>query len=204
VTPFARDALVLIVLVSLIASGISPHDRLTWILEIFWVAGALAMWPWFRRRRTPTDLLLVLLALHALVLVYGGYYTYTRVPLGEWMQWWFGFQRNHYDRFGHFMQGFVPAILAREVLLRLDVVRGRAWLWAIVVSMCLAFSAGFELFEWAAAIVFGDGSIDYLAAQGDAWDAQQDMLMALIGSNAALLFLSRLHDRQLARGTLRA
>ncbi len=197
-SPRARDATVIVVLVALVASGIAPRDRLTWALEVFWVVGALAIWPWFRTRRSPTDLLLLLLAAHALVLILGGYYTYAHVPLGNWMREWFGFSRNHYDRIGHFMQGFVPAILAREILIRQRVVRGKAWLWCVVVSICVAFSACFELFEWAAAMIFGDGSIDYLATQGDVWDAQKDMLMALIGSNLALLTLGWLHDRQLA------
>lgn len=192
-----HDALAAIVLVALVASGIAPYDRLTWALEVFWVAGALALYPWFRTRRVPTTLLFGLLCAHALLLVWGGYHTYARVPLGEWLREWFGFERNHYDRIGHFAQGFVPAILAREVLLRCNVVRGRAWLWTIVVSICIAFSACFELIEWTAALVFGDGSTDYLATQGDPWDAQKDILMAAIGANLALLSLSRRHDRGL-------
>jgi putative membrane protein len=190
------------VLVALVASGIAPYDRFTWVLEIVWVAGGLALYPWFRGRRQPTTLLLVLLCVHALILIWGGYHTYARVPLGEWMRDWFGFSRNHYDRIGHFAQGFVPAILTREILLRSQVVRGRGWLWLLVVSVCIAFSACFELIEWAAAMAFGDGSTDYLATQGDEWDAQKDMLMAGLGANAALLSLSRLHDRFLRSRTV--
>lgn len=196
-TQLQRDLLVGLVAVILIASGIHPYDRLTWVLEIFWVAGGIAIYPWFRTRRQPTDLLLVLLAIHAVVLIVGGYHTYEHVPLGEWMKNWFGFSRNHYDRIGHFMQGFVPAILVRETLIRNAVVRSRGWLAACVFAFCLSFSAAFELFEWTAAMVFGDGSTAYLATQGDPWDAQKDMLMAAIGCVTALLLLSRLHDRQI-------
>lgn len=192
-----QDTMVCAVLAALVASGIAPYDRLTWVLEIFWVAGGLVLYPWFRRRRQATTLLLSLLCVHALLLIWGGYCTYARVPLGEWMRDWFGFTRNNYDRVGHFAQGFVPAILAREVLTRAGAVRGRGWLWLFVVSICVAFSACFELIEWTAALAFGDGSTDYLATQGDPWDAQKDMLMALIGSNVALLLLSRAHDQAL-------
>ncbi|MDZ4829548.1 MAG: DUF2238 domain-containing protein [Phycisphaerae bacterium] len=197
-TRLQRDLLVGLVAVILVASGIHPYDRLTWVLEIFWVAGAIAIYPWFRTRRQPTDLLLVLLAIHAVILIVGGFYTYEHVPLGEWMKNWFGFSRNHYDRIGHFMQGFVPAILAREILIRNAVVRSRGWLVGCVFAFCLSFSAAFELFEWTAAMVFGDGSTAYLATQGDPWDAQKDMLMAAIGCVTALVLFSRLHDRQIA------
>lgn len=185
------------VLAALVASGIAPFDRLTWVLEVVWVVAAIALYPFFRRARRPTTLLLALLAVHALLLVWGGHHTYERVPLGEWMKSWFGFDRNHYDRIGHLAQGFVPAILAREIFVRRSVVRGRGWLWLLVVAACLAFSALFELIEWSAAIAFGDGSTAYLATQGDEWDAQKDMLCALIGANAALLLLGGIHDRQL-------
>lgn len=195
--PILHDLLAATALAALVASGIAPYDRLTWVLEVVWVAGALALYPFFRSARRPTTLLMVLLTVHALLLVWGGFHTYERVPLGEWMKGWFGFQRNHYDRIGHLAQGFVPAILARETLLRNAAVRRGGWLWLTVVSICLAFSALFELIEWAAAVTLGDGSTAYLATQGDVWDAQKDMLCALIGANAALLLLGRVHDRQL-------
>ncbi|MBL9119980.1 MAG: DUF2238 domain-containing protein [Phycisphaerae bacterium] len=192
-----HDSLAIAVLAVLVASGIAPHDRLTWVLEIVWVAGGLVAYPFFRGTRRPTTLLFVLLCVHALILIWGGYHTYARVPLGEWMREWFGFERNHYDRIGHLAQGFVPAILGREILIRCGAVRGKGWLWLFVVSMCLAFSALFELIEWTAAIAFGDGSTAYLATQGDEWDAQKDMLCALLGANGALLLLGRVHDHQL-------
>ncbi|MBL9147548.1 MAG: DUF2238 domain-containing protein [Phycisphaerae bacterium] len=193
------DLLVGIVAVVLVLSGLRPFDRLTWWLEVSWVLAGLAIYPFVRRRSRPTLLLLSLLAVHALLLIYGGAYTYARVPLGEWMRDWFGFDRNHYDRIGHLAQGFIPAILVREILIRCRVVRGRAWLYVLVVSVCVAFSAVFELIEMTAALLLGDGSIDYLATQGDVWDAQKDILCALIGANAALLLLARAHDRAINR-----
>jgi putative membrane protein len=193
------DLVVAFVALALLASGIRPFDRMTWWLEVSWVIAGLAVYPFVRNGARPTLLLLTLLAVHALILVYGGAYTYARVPLGEWMRDWFSFDRNHYDRIGHLAQGFVPAILAREILVRCRVVRGRGWLALIVVSLCVAFSAIFELIEMTAALVLGDGSIDYLATQGDVWDAQKDILCALVGANVALIVLSRVHDRAINR-----
>ena len=181
------------------ASGIAPHDRLTWFLEVSWVLVGLALVLLAWRRYPVTPLLWRLAFLHALVLIVGGYYTYARVPLGLWAQEAWGWQRNHYDRLGHLFQGFVPAILAREVLIRSAVVRGQGWLFLLVTCVCLAFSAFFELLEWWAAVAYGDAAAAYLATQGDVWDTQWDMFLALVGAIVAQLTLARLHNRQIAQ-----
>src|SRR6185369_5401753 len=140
-----------------------------------------------------------LLFVHALILMAGGHYTYAEVPLGFWMEKAFGFTRNNYDRIGHFAQGFVPAIIAREILIRLSVVRKRGWLFMIVVSICLAISALYELLEWRVSVMVGSAGDAFLGTQGDVWDTQEDMATALAGAIMALLLLSRVHDRQIAR-----
>ena len=182
---------------ALVLSGIAPYDRLTWAMEISWVAVALPVLVATRRSFPLTPLLYRLLCLHALILIVGGYYTYARVPLGFWAADLFGFTRNHYDRLRHLAQGFIPAILAREILVRRSPLAGSRWLPVVVVSLCLAFSAFFELIEWTSALVLGADAAAYLATQGDPWDTQADMLCALLGAIAALALLSRLHDRQL-------
>ncbi len=144
-------------------------------------------------------MLYVLIFLHAIVLMVGGAYTYARVPLGFEVAEWFGWQRNPYDRLGHFFQGFVPALAAREILLRGRYVQGRRMLAFIVVCIVLAISASYELIEWAAALALGQGADEFLGTQGDPWDTQSDMFMALLGALTALATLSRLHDRQLRR-----
>jgi len=197
----ATEPLVLLALTAaaLVASGIGPHDRATWYLEVGPVViGAVVLVATFRRFRL-TPLLYRLLFLHALVLILGGHYTYARVPLGFWAQDWFDLARNHYDRLGHFVQGFVPAVLARELLLRRTPLRPGGWLFVLVVSVCLAFSATYELLEWASAVLGGSAADDFLGTQGDIWDTQWDMFMALLGAIAAQLTLARWHDRQLAR-----
>jgi len=186
-----------VVVVALVGTVIRPYDRLTWLLEVFWVILAiplvLATW----RRFPLTTLLCGLLTVHALILIMGGYYSYARTPFGYWLQDLFGLDRNPYDRLGHFAQGFGPAILVREILVRRSPLRGSRWLAPLVVSVCLAFSAFFELIEWWAAVLGGSAADDFLATQGDVWDTQWDMFTALIGAIAALLLLSRYHDRQL-------
>ena len=179
-------------------SGIAPHDRLTWALEVSWVAVGLPVLVFTYRKFPLTPLLYRLLFLHAVVLIVGGYYTYARVPLGFWAADLFDLQRNHYDRFGHFLQGFVPAILMREILIRLSPLKGSKWLPVLVVSVCLAFSAFFEMIEWWAALIYGGEATAYLATQGDIWDTHWDMFLALAGAVLALLTLSRIHDRELA------
>ena len=184
-----------------VVSGIAPFDRMTWWLEVAPVIFGLAVLAVTVRQFPLTTLLYWLLFLHALVLVLGGHYTYARVPIGFTVQEMFDLARNPYDRFGHFAQGFVPAILAREILLRLSPVRRGGWLFVIVTSFCLAFSALYELIEWGVAVIAGDGSTDFLALQGDPWDTQWDMFIALIGAISAQLVLGRWHDRDL--GALR-
>lgn len=182
---------------ALIYSGIAPYDRLTWAMEVSWVAVGLPILMVTRQGFPLTPLLYRLLFVHALILILGGYYTYARVPLGFWFADLFGMTRNHYDRLGHLAQGFIPAILAREILFRLSPLGRSRWLPFVVISICLAFSAVFEMIEWSAAIVLGEDAAAYLATQGDPWDTQADMLCALIGASAAMLLLSRLHDSQL-------
>lgn len=177
---------------------VRPHEWFTWGLEVFPAVIGLVLVVATHKRFPLTPLLLVLLFVHAVILVVGGHYTYARVPLGFWMQDWFGFTRNHYDRIGHFAQGFVPAILAREILIRMRVVRGRGWLFTIVVSICLAFSAAYELLEWAVAVLSGSKGDSFLGTQGDIWDTQKDMALCALGAIVAQLLLSRAHDRQLA------
>ncbi|MHC4917794.1 MAG: DUF2238 domain-containing protein [Planctomycetota bacterium] len=193
-----RWVLLGVVTCMLIASGIRPHDRFTWVPEISWVVVGIPVVVLVHRRAPLTMLLARLLALHAAVLIVGGYYTYELVPIGDWFKEWLGLERNHYDRLGHFLQGFVPAIMARELLLRRRVLARGPWLFLMVTSVCLAFSAFFEMLEWWAAAAWGESADSYLGSQGDIWDAQWDMFMALIGAVAAQLSLGRVHDRELA------
>lgn len=195
-TAYAAGLLALVLAV-LAWSGIGAYERGTWLLEVFPVLVAvpvlLASW----RRFPLTRLLYALIALHAVILMVGGHYTYARTPLGFWMQEWFGFTRNHYDRIGHLAQGFIPAIAAREILLRRTPLRSGGWLFTLVTAVALAISALYELAEWGAAVALGSGADEFLATQGDVWDTQKDMLMAWLGAMAAQLLLSRWHDRQL-------
>ena len=193
-----RTNLFVLFLLALAWSAVRPHDYFTWILEVFpAVIGAVLLIA--TRNRFPlTPLLYLLLFLHALILIVGGHYTYALTPPGLWLQEMFGFERNHYDRIGHFAQGFVPAIAAREILVRLNVVRGRGWLFSIVVAFCLAISAAYELLEFAVAVLSGSKGDSFLGTQGDVWDTQKDMALAGFGAIAAQLVLARLHDRQMA------
>lgn len=196
-----RLALVLagVVLAALVVSGIAPYDRLTWIMEVAPAVIALVLIAATHRRFGLTELVLVLIALHALILILGGAYSYARVPLGFWLQDLFGFERNPYDRIGHLAQGFVPAMVARELLLRLKVLaRTGRWLFFLVCCICLAISALYELIEWQAAVLMGQGATEFLGTQGDPWDTQADMALALTGAILAQWLLGRWHDRQLA------
>ena len=187
----------LVTLAVLVWSGIRPFDRATWIMEVAPVVIVLPVL-WATCKRYPlTTVLYVLIFLHAIVLMVGGAYTYARVPLGFEVAEWFGWQRNPYDRLGHFFQGFVPALAAREILLRGRYVEGRRMLAFIVVCIVLAISASYELIEWAAALALGQGADEFLGTQGDPWDTQTDMFMALVGALTALATLSGVHDRQL-------
>lgn len=200
-SPARREPLVLLVvaLAALVVSGIGPKDRFTWLLEVAPVLIGVPILVATARRFPLSPLLCRLLFLHALVLMAGGHWTYAEVPLGEWAKQAFGFTRNHYDRLGHLMQGFVPAILAREILLRRSVLGRGGWLRLFVTSVCLAFSALYELIEWAAALATGEAATAFLGTQGDPWDTQWDMFLALCGALLAQALLARLHDRQLAR-----
>ena len=191
--------LLLVVAVGLAWSGLAPYDRTTWWLEIFPILIGAPILVATHRRFPLTPLLYTLLAIHAVILMVGGHYTYARVPLGFWAEEAFGFARNHYDRLGHFAQGFIPAILAREILLRTSPLRPGKWLFVLVAAVCLAFSACYEFFEWAAAVTGGESADAFLGTQGDVWDTQWDMFLALIGALVSQLVLSRVHDRALAK-----
>ncbi|MBM0260202.1 DUF2238 domain-containing protein [Micromonospora sp. 4G55] len=190
-------ALLGVVLVALVVSGIRPYDRLTWLLETVWVIVGIPVLLLTWRRFPLTTLLCCLLGAHAIILIVGGHHTYARTPAGNWVRDLFDLSRNPYDRLGHFAQGFVPAILIREILIRRSPLRGSRWLAPLVVCACLAFSALFEMFEWWSAVVAGSAADDFLATQGDVWDTQWDMFLALVGAITSLALLSRLHDRQL-------
>ncbi|MPY44095.1 DUF2238 domain-containing protein [Streptomyces phyllanthi] len=191
--------MVAVVALALAASAWHPKDPMTWLLETVWVMVGLPLAIVLRKRFPLSDLLCCLLAAHALVLIVGGHYTYAEVPAGDWVRDLLGLERNPYDRLGHLMQGFVPAVLVRELLVRTSPLRGSRWLAPLTVCACLAFSAVFEMLEWAAAVTGGHAADAFLATQGDVWDTQWDMFCALIGATVSLLLLSRLHDRRLAR-----
>lgn len=199
-TPASRPErwfLLALVIAALVVSGLAPKDHLTWLLEVIWVIVAIPVIALNWKRFPLTRLLCWLLAAHALVLIHGGAYTYAETPAGFWLRDALDFQRNPWDRVGHWMQGFVPAILARELLLRLTPLRRGGWLVYLVLAACLSFSAFFELIEWWAALAFGADADAFLATQGDQWDTQWDMCLCLVGAIVSLLLLSRLHDRQL-------
>lgn len=180
-------------------TAIHPHDYPTWWMETFPIFIAVPILVATYQRHTLTPLTYRLLFLHALILMVGGHYTYAEVPLGYWMEDWFGFARNNYDKIGHLAQGFIPALLFRELLLRNSPLRQGKLLFTLVTACCLAVSASYELIEWAAAITMGQGADAFLGTQGYAWDTQSDMLMALIGAIVAQMALGRVQDRQLLR-----
>lgn len=199
-----RTLLVVIALAVLVWSGIQPHDRLTWWLEVAPVLLAAPVLFMTGARFPLTALAYRLIFAHSLILMIGGHYTYERVPLGEWARDLLSLERNHYDRLGHFTQGFVPAIIAREILLRKSPLPPGGWLFFLTAAVCLAISAAFEFVEWGAATMLGQSADAYLATQGDVWDTQWDMLCALLGALSALVLLGRRHDREIramARGT---
>ena len=186
-----------VTVLALVASFLIAKDRLTWFLEVIWAVVGLTLIAWRWSRFPLTRLLCWLLLLHALVLIHGGAYAYSLTPGGFWLQELLGTERNPWDRLGHWMQGFVPAILARELLLRLTPLRRGGWLVYLVLAACLSFSAFFELIEWWAALAYGADADAFLATQGDQWDTQWDMFLCLCGAATSLLLLSRWHDRQL-------
>ncbi len=178
----------------LVASGIAPYDRATWVMEVL---PAIVAWPILfavRDRFRFTELTLALIALHGLILMLGGAYTYARVPLGFWLQDFFALGRNPYDKIGHFAQGFVPALIARELLIRVFKIVQPKLVVFLAVSICLAISAAYELIEWAAALALGQGAHEFLGTQGDEWDTQSDMAMALLGAIVATLLFRRQDD----------
>jgi putative membrane protein len=181
-----------------ILSAINPHDYLTWFLEVFpgMIGFTLIAYYWksFRLSR----FLLILICIHCLILFVGGHYTYAKVPAGFWVRDAFDLSRNHYDRVGHFFQGFVPAFLAREILLRNKVLKNDGWLKLFVISICLGFSALYELIEFAGAMILKESAESFLGTQGDIWDTQKDMLLALIGAIVALM-LAWFHDRSMKK-----
>ncbi len=184
--------------VLLALSAYHPYEMGTWWMEVGPIFVAVPILVLTYRRFPLTPLAYTLIFVHACILMLGGHYTYARVPLGFWMQDLFQFSRNHYDRIGHLAQGFIPALIAREILLRRTPLRPGGWLFFLVCCVCLAISACYEFIEWWAALVGGAGATEFLGTQGDVWDTQWDMLMALIGSILGQITLSRLHDRQLS------
>ena len=185
--------------IALAVSGVAPHDRLTWVLEVAPILIAVPVLIATARRFPLTPLAYRLIFVHALILMVGGHYTYADVPLGDWVADALGLVRNPYDRLGHFAQGFVPAVVVREILIRRSPLRPGKSLAFLVVCVCLAISATYELVEWWAALIGGENADAFLGTQGDQWDTQWDMFMALVGAVAALVLLGRLHDRQIAR-----
>jgi putative membrane protein len=191
--------LLALTLVCLAISRIGAAEPGTWVLEVFPIFLAIPLLVATAKRFPLTPLAYRLLFVHALILMVGGHYTYAKVPLGFWVQDALHLGRNHYDRLGHFAQGFVPAIIAREVLLRRSPLQRGKWLFFLVTCVCLAVSASYELIEWLAALLGGSSADAFLGTQGDVWDTQWDMFMALVGALTSLLLLSRVHDRQLER-----
>ena len=178
-------------------SGVGPYDRVTWALEVAPVAIGVIVLLFTYNRYPLTRLVYWLLFIHACILMIGGHYSYARVPVGYWVQDLFDLQRNPYDRLGHFAQGFIPAMLIREMLLRTSPLKVGKWLFVLVTCSCLAFSAFYELIEWWAALALEQGAEEFLGTQGDQWDTQWDMFMALVGAITAQLFLSNQHQTQL-------
>ncbi len=198
-TPTLPLSLLALVALALLVSALHPYDRATWWMEtapVFIIAPVLVA----THRRLPlTTLLQVLIALHALVLIVGGAYTYARVPFGFWLQEVGHFERNPYDRIGHFFQGMVPCLAAREIFIRLGIVRGRRMAGFLALCVAMMISACYELIEWGAAVALGQGADEFLGTQGDPWDTQSDMFMALIGASFTNLVLAGFHDWQISR-----
>jgi putative membrane protein len=191
-------------LAGLVLSGIDPFDRTTWWMEVAPVLIAVPILVLTARRFPFTPLVYLLMTFFAFILMAGGHWTYARVPLGNWVRDALDLSRNHYDRFGHFFQGVVPALVARELLVRTSPLRPGGWLFTCCTAIALAISALYELVEWLSAVTAGGGAVEFLGTQGDPWDAQEDMTSAFFGAMIAQLLLSRLHDRQMARLPRRA
>ncbi len=193
-----RIAWIIVFMTALIWSGVSPADRMTWGLEVFpAIVGGLVLW--FTRERFPlTTWVYALILIHCIILMVGGHYTYAEVPIGDWMRDVFDGSRNNYDKLGHFAQGFVPVMIAREVVIRRNVFNSAGWRNFFIVSFCLGFSAFYELIEWWVALLSDEAADSFLGTQGYIWDTQSDMGLALLGAIVALLLLSKIHDKQLS------
>ena len=194
---------VAVFLAVLVWSGIGPKDFVTWCLEVApAILGGIVLW--FTRTRFPlTPLVYLLILIHCIILMVGGHYTYAEVPLGEWVRELVDGSRNNYDKLGHFVQGFIPAIIARELMIRLNVFTSARWRDFFIVCFCLAFSAFYELIEWWVALLSDEAADAFLGTQGYVWDTQSDMGWAFFGAVLALVLLGRMHDRQLSeRGFL--
>ena len=201
-----RNLWLIIFFATLVWSGIEPKDSTTWVLEVLPAVVGFAVMVATRSRFPLTSLAYLLILAHCIVLMVGGHYTYAEVPLFDWIRDGFGLERNNYDKLGHFMQGFVPAIVAREILVRNAIIAGKGWMSFIIVCICLAISAFYELIEWWVAILSDEAAEAFLGTQGYVWDTQSDMMYALVGAIAALVLLSKLHDKQIkrvARGEMR-
>lgn len=193
-----RIAWIIVFMTALIWSGVSPADRMTWGLEVFpAIVGGLVLW--FTRERFPlTTWVYALILIHCIILMVGGHYTYAEVPIGDWMRDMFDGSRNNYDKLGHFAQGFVPVMIAREVVIRRNVFNSAGWRNFFIVSFCLGLSAFYELIEWWVALLSDEAADSFLGTQGYIWDTQSDMGLALLGAIVALLLLSKIHDKQLS------
>jgi len=194
-----RNLWLIIFFATLIWSGIGPKDYPTWVLEVLPAVIGFAVLVATRRRFPLTPLAYVLILAHCIILMVGGHYTYAEVPLFDWIRDGFDLQRNNFDKLGHFMQGFVPAIVAREILLRNAIIAGRGWMSFLIVCICLAISAFYELIEWWVAVLSGEAAEAFLGTQGYVWDTQSDMMYAMIGAIAALALLSKFHDGQIRK-----
>jgi len=192
-------AMLFILSVCLVVSGIHPFDRTTWVLEIFPILIALPILFLTYNKFRLTQLLYFFILIHMLILVLGGAYSYARVPLGFALQDWLHLSRNPYDKIGHFFQGFAPALVAREILVRKKIIHGKKMLAFIITCIVLAISASYELIEWAAALILQQGAEEFLGTQGDMWDTQSDMFLALIGAIVALIGFTKIHDKQIQK-----
>ena len=191
------STLCIFVAVFFIWSTIHPHDYFTWFLEVFPVLIALPLLVMTRNKFPLTNLVYGLIAVHMVILLVGGHYTYAEMPLFSWLRDYYGWDRNYYDRLGHVAQGFIPAMITREILLRTSPLRPGKWLFFIVVCVCLAMSAFYEFIEWWVALASGSDAVAFLATQGDVWDTQWDMFLAFFGAISAQLLLAKVHMRQM-------
>ena len=192
-----RNLWLIIFFATLVWSGIEPKDYLTWVLEVLPAVVGFAVLVATRSRFPLTSLAYVLILAHCIILMVGGHYTYAEVPLFDWIRDGFGLERNNYDKVGHFVQGFVPAIVAREILVRNAIIAGKGWMSFIIVCICLAISAFYELIEWWVAILSDEAAEAFLGTQGYVWDTQSDMMYAMIGAIVALALLTKFHDKQI-------